>query len=90
MRTLVNPYRQIRSINTPLSVSPSPFNTASFLPWFFALKRTKGVDNVQTRAMSAKHWTVRDNEENIIHLELIGKGGFGEVHKVTVDIRKSI
>jgi hypothetical protein len=30
-----------------------------------------------------KHWTIRDEEEDIVHHELIGRGGYGEVHKVS-------
>jgi len=32
--------------------------------------------------VTAKHWTIRDDEETVIHDSLIGRGGFGEVHKV--------
>lgn len=32
--------------------------------------------------MNTKHWTVREDEENIYHETLLGQGGFGEVHKV--------
>lgn len=36
----------------------------------------------QHALVDSKHWTVRKNEESIVHEELLGKGGFGEVHRV--------
>jgi len=27
-------------------------------------------------------WTLRENEQNVIHQGLLGSGGYGEVHKV--------
>jgi len=30
----------------------------------------------------AKHWTIRGEEIDILYQESLGKGGFGEVHKV--------
>lgn len=35
-------------------------------------------------AIESKHWTIRDEEENLIHQELLGRGGYGEVHKVSI------
>jgi hypothetical protein len=32
--------------------------------------------------MESRHWTIRDHEEDVVHEEQIGSGGFGEVHKV--------
>ena len=30
-----------------------------------------------------KHWTVQDDEDGaVVHDSLLGRGGFGEVHKV--------
>ena len=29
-----------------------------------------------------RHWTIREEETGIVHLELLGEGGFGEVHEV--------
>lgn len=26
--------------------------------------------------------TIRENERNVVHQELLGEGGYGEVHKV--------
>jgi hypothetical protein len=36
------------------------------------------------RAIPQKHWTVCDDEDekDISHEELIGEGGYGEVHRV--------
>lgn len=34
--------------------------------------------------IGSKHWTIRDEEEDVIHQELLGMGGYGEVHKVSV------
>jgi serine/threonine protein kinase len=33
--------------------------------------------------MEAKHWSVRNNEHDVVHDGKIGSGGFGEVHKVS-------
>jgi len=32
--------------------------------------------------MDGTHWTVRAEEPHIAHNGLIGKGGYGEVHRV--------
>jgi len=32
--------------------------------------------------MRSSHWTVRDDEDGTEHIALLGKGGYGEVHKV--------
>jgi hypothetical protein len=29
-------------------------------------------------------WTIRENEQNVVHQELLGEGGYGEVHKVSL------
>jgi hypothetical protein len=34
--------------------------------------------------MKCKHWTIGEEEENITHEALLGKGGYGEVHKVNL------
>src|SRR5271170_3205453 len=34
------------------------------------------------RSTEESHWTVRPNEPNLSHEEVIGEGGYGEVHKV--------
>lgn len=31
-----------------------------------------------------KHWTVLESEDNVVHQEELGRGGYGEVHKVTI------
>lgn len=33
--------------------------------------------------MDTKHWTIRDDEKDIVYQELLGEGGYGEVHKVS-------
>jgi len=35
-------------------------------------------------AIESKHWTIREEEENIMHKALLGRGGYGEVHKVNL------
>ena len=35
-------------------------------------------------AIESKHWTIPDEEENLIHEELLDKGGYGEVHKISI------
>lgn len=32
---------------------------------------------------SQKHWTIREQETDVLHGKLLGKGGFGEVHEVS-------
>ena len=27
-------------------------------------------------------WTIREHEQNVVHQELVGEGGYGQVHKV--------
>jgi hypothetical protein len=36
----------------------------------------------------AKHWTIREEESEISHRKLLGKGGFGEVHEVRAFLRR--
>jgi len=36
--------------------------------------------------MSGPHWTARENETNVSHQKLLGKGGYGEVHQVLISI----
>jgi len=35
-------------------------------------------------AIESKHWTIREEEDNITHEGLLGQGGYGEVHKVSL------
>jgi serine/threonine protein kinase len=42
-------------------------------------------DNVglhRKRLKTERHWTIRSNESNISHGELLGEGGYGQVHKM--------
>lgn len=32
--------------------------------------------------MTSSHWTIRVDDLDVLHIELLGHGGFGEVHKV--------
>jgi serine/threonine protein kinase len=32
--------------------------------------------------MATKHWVVRDDEDSVVHEDLIGAGGYGKVHRV--------
>ena len=40
------------------------------------------VNAVTIATGNALHWTLRDGEAGIAHQELLGTGGYGEVHQV--------
>src|SRR5277367_1789996 len=34
--------------------------------------------------MGSRHWTLRDEEVNVLHQRFLGEGGYGEVHQVSL------